>query len=107
MGRGRGGKSGRGSTAYGKTLGSQSFNESIPTAPKGANMLLEFCIFSVGNWRRLLTMREKAEGDAELAVFLFEFVDPMLEKGELGFSAVARVLGGNTVAVSTGLLALI
>lgn len=52
-------------------------------------------------------MREKAEGDAELAVFLFEFVDPMLKKGELGFSAVARVLGGNTVAVSTGLLTLI
>jgi len=107
MGKGRGGKSGRGSTAYGKTLGSQSFNDSIPTTPKGANVLLEFCIFSVGNWRRLLAMREKAEGDAELAVFLFEFVDPMLEKGELGFSAVARVLGRNTVAVSTGLLALI
>ena len=52
-------------------------------------------------------MREKAERDAELAVFFFEFIDPVLEKSELGFSAVARVLGGNTVAVSTGLLALI
>jgi len=52
-------------------------------------------------------MREKAQGDTELAVFLFEFADPMFEKGELGFSAVARILGGDTVAVRTGLLALV
>jgi len=107
MGRGRGRKSGRGSTACGKTLGSQSFNDSIPATLEGTDTLLELCIFSVGSWRRLLAMREKAERDAELAVFFFEFIDPVLEKSELGFSAVARVLGGNTVAVSTGLLALI
>lgn len=88
-------------------MSSQSLDDSIPAALEGANALLELCIFRIGSRGMLLAMGKKAKGNTELTVFLLELADSVLKEGELGLSAVARVLGGNTVAVRTGLLALI
>jgi endonuclease YncB( thermonuclease family) len=60
-----------------------------------------------GDSRCGVALGEEANRDAELTVLLLEFVDSTFEEGELGLAAVTRVLSGDTVAVRTGLLALL
>jgi hypothetical protein len=47
------------------------------------------------------------ETGTQLSVLLLKLADPALEIGELGFAAVAGVLGGDAVTVGAGLLAVL
>lgn len=106
---------------YGETLGGEGLEDGVPAALEGLDALLEFFVlaFTFASLLAVLFLLglqgrrggDGEEGDppggAEGAVLLFEFRDPALEIGELGFPAIARVLGGDAVAVCTGLLAVL
>jgi hypothetical protein len=62
---------------------------------------------SRGDSRGGVALGEEANRDAELAVLVLEFVDSTFEVGELGLSAVTGILSGDTVAVCTGLFAVL
>lgn len=49
----------------------------------------------------------KTHASTEALVLLLELCDSALKKSKLGFAAVSRVLCGDAVTVSTGLLALL
>jgi hypothetical protein len=106
---------GGGGQGSGQPLGFQSHYDDVPTLLEALDALAQFLILELLCTLTLLLLRLELvgprgwgnEASPQLSVLLLELAHTALEVSELGLSAVAGVLGCDTVAVGPSLLAIL